>query len=73
MENPFKFGTIVQEEFFTDRKEEIGKIQQILESKNHLILISPRRFGKSSFDTQSYPNNRSTDNLHRFTIGYRYR
>lgn len=48
MENPFKFGTIVQEEFFTDRNQEIGKIQQILKSENHLILISPRRFGKSS-------------------------
>ena len=48
MENPFKFGTIVEEEFFTDRVNEVAYITQFLQSANHLILISPRRFGKSS-------------------------
>ncbi len=48
MENPFKFGTIVEAEFFTDRREEVRYICQFLNSANHLILISPRRFGKSS-------------------------
>ena len=27
MENPFKFGTIVDEEFFTDRVEEVAYIR----------------------------------------------
>lgn len=48
MENPFKFGTIVEAEYFTDRREEVRYICQFLDSANHLILISPRRFGKSS-------------------------
>ena len=48
MENPFKFGTIVEEEYFTDRVEEVAYIKQFLKSANHLVLISPRRFGKSS-------------------------
>ena len=48
MENPFKFGTIVEGEYFTDRQEEVRYICQFLNSANHLILISPRRFGKSS-------------------------
>ena len=48
MENPFKFGTIVEEEFFTDRVEEVEYIEQFMKSANHLVLISPRRFGKSS-------------------------
>ena len=48
MENPFKFGTIVEEEYFTDRIEEVAYIRHFVESANHLILISPRRFGKSS-------------------------
>ena len=48
MENPFKFGTIVEEEYFTDRIEEVAFICQFVNSANHLILISPRRFGKSS-------------------------
>ena len=48
MENPFKFGTIVEAEYFTDRTEEVAYIRHFVESANHLILISPRRFGKSS-------------------------
>ena len=48
MENPFKFGTIVEAEYFTDRIEEVAYISHFVESANHLVLISPRRFGKSS-------------------------
>ena len=48
MENPFKFGTIVEAEYFTDRVDEVAYIKQFIKSANHLILISPRRFGKSS-------------------------
>ena len=47
-ENPFKFGTIVEEEYFTDRVQEVAYIRQFIQSANHLVLISPRRFGKSS-------------------------
>lgn len=50
--NPFKFGTIVQGEFFTDRIEELEHVKQMLDSENHLVLISPRRFGKSSLITK---------------------
>lgn len=48
MENPFKFGTIVEEEYFTDRVEEVAYIKEFVKNANHLVLISPRRFGKSS-------------------------
>ena len=48
MKNPFKFGTIVENEYFTDRVSELAAICQTMDSENHLILISPRRFGKSS-------------------------
>ena len=48
MKNPFKFGTVVENEFFTDRIKEVQYIKQLLDSENHLVLISPRRFGKSS-------------------------
>lgn len=46
--NPFKFGTIVSDDFFTDRVNELEEVKQKLNSENHLVLISPRRFGKSS-------------------------
>ena len=48
MKNPFRFGTIVDDEYFTDREKEVKYICQFIQSTNHLILISPRRFGKSS-------------------------
>ena len=48
MNNPFKFGSIVDGDFFTDRREELLQIERMLNSDNHIILISPRRFGKSS-------------------------
>lgn len=48
MKNPFKFGTVVEDEFFTDRIKELQQVKQALDSDNHLTLISPRRFGKTS-------------------------
>jgi len=48
MKNPFKYGVLVDNEFFTDRNEELKEVQRTLDSENHLIMISPRRFGKSS-------------------------
>lgn len=53
MENPFKFGTVVNGKYFTDRKKEQMFLTQILNSPNHAILISPRRFGKSSLVAQT--------------------
>jgi len=48
MNNPFKFGSIVSEDFFTDRKAEHELLSQIIASSNHVIMIAPRRFGKTS-------------------------
>ena len=50
--NAFKYGTIVGGEFFTDRKRELEIIKHRLDSENHIILISPRRYGKSSLVKQ---------------------
>jgi AAA+ ATPase superfamily predicted ATPase len=46
--NPFKFGSVVSEDFFTDREVEYEKLSQIIASTNHVIMIAPRRFGKTS-------------------------
>lgn len=48
MNNPFKFGTIVEDQYFTDRKQELEAVNRALASENHLTIISPRRYGKSS-------------------------
>ncbi len=46
--NPFKFGSIVEGEYFANRQTEIKEVKSILSSENHLVLISPRRYGKTS-------------------------
>jgi len=48
MSNPFKFGTVVSDVFFTDRREEYAQLTQVIASENHLIMIAPRRYGKTS-------------------------
>jgi AAA+ ATPase superfamily predicted ATPase len=46
--NPFKFGSVVDGVYFTDREKELTRITSYIKGENHLILISPRRFGKTS-------------------------
>jgi AAA+ ATPase superfamily predicted ATPase len=46
--NPFKFGSVVDDPFFTDRVKEQKEIESILQSSVHLVIISPRRYGKTS-------------------------
>jgi len=46
--NPFKYGSIVAGEYFFDRKEECSRIVKTLSGGNNIVLIAPRRYGKSS-------------------------
>ncbi|MDD2229126.1 MAG: hypothetical protein PHY48_06940 [Candidatus Cloacimonetes bacterium] len=50
--NPFKFGTIVDGEYFTNRVKETAQIKSVLASENHLVMLSPRRYGKTSLITK---------------------
>lgn len=47
-ENPFVFGTIVSDENFADRKNELKELTADLTGKTNLIIFSPRRYGKTS-------------------------
>lgn len=46
--NPFLFGKVVRGKNFCNRTAEMEKIKQAAHSKNSLILVSPRRYGKTS-------------------------
>lgn len=48
LNNPFRFGKIVYDQYFYDREEELGKVKNILSSGNNIALYAPRRYGKSS-------------------------
>ncbi len=45
---PFKFGGIVTGQHFTNREDEIAKLQSNFISLQNTTIISPRRYGKSS-------------------------
>ena len=47
-ENPFIFGKIVKGAHFCNRKKEISELLSLAKSKNSLVIVSPRRYGKSS-------------------------
>lgn len=48
METPFLFGKTVSEEAFTNRAADIARLHANLRNHVNTILISPRRWGKSS-------------------------
>ncbi len=48
METPFIFGKIVSGKEFTDRESETVWLQQQWQAGNNCMIISPRRWGKSS-------------------------
>jgi predicted AAA+ superfamily ATPase len=47
-ENPFYFGRMVKVPYFTDREKDIARLQSNFRNGINTILISPRRWGKSS-------------------------
>ncbi len=54
--NPFLFGKVVRGEYFADREEEIKFIRNEVESGQNLVLMSPRRYGKTSLVVNAIEN-----------------
>lgn len=48
MKSPFQYGTLVGKENFVNRVEERKQLKEMLGSGINVMLISPRRWGKSS-------------------------
>jgi hypothetical protein len=48
MENPFVFGKIAEKEHFINRSNDIARLQNNFRNGINTILISPRRWGKTS-------------------------
>ncbi len=51
--SPFQYGTTVSNNCFTNREEEMAKLISNLTLQNNTMLISPRRWGKSSLVEKS--------------------
>lgn len=48
-ENPFRFGDPVSGKYYLKRENLSRNVAQFLENHIHVVLIGPRRFGKTSF------------------------
>jgi len=46
--NPFRFGDVALDEWFTDRAGELAELQADLTNGQNVALIAPRRYGKTS-------------------------
>src|SRR5271157_3227078 len=46
--NPFSYGTIVRGPYFFDRIVECERVVSTLAGGNNLVLLAPRRYGKTS-------------------------
>lgn len=46
--NPFRFGSVVEEDQFFNREKEVQEIRADLKAGINIIIYSPRRYGKTS-------------------------
>jgi uncharacterized protein len=46
--NPFRFGALALDESFTDRRDEIAEITTDIRNGQDVVILAPRRYGKSS-------------------------
>lgn len=53
MENPFKYGELSTGDNFCNRLEELKRLQAAFRDGQSIVLISPRRWGKSSLVNQA--------------------
>jgi len=46
--NPFRFGDLALDDAFTDRVDELAELTADIRNGQNVVLLAPRRFGKSS-------------------------
>lgn len=48
VQNPFRYGDVATGAFFTDRAAELAELEADIHSAQNVVIISPRRYGKTS-------------------------
>ncbi|MBI5227525.1 ATP-binding protein [Candidatus Micrarchaeota archaeon] len=57
--NPFIFGRIVRGEHFCNREKEMDNLKERISAKQHVVIISPRRYGKTSLIINALERNKT--------------
>jgi hypothetical protein len=52
-ENPFRYGDVATGRFFTDREAELRELVGDVHSGQNVLILSPRRYGKTSLVTEA--------------------
>ena len=68
IKNPFVVTGKIDAEYFCDRKEESQKIDKIISNGNNLVLISPRRMGKTGLIRYCYDYKLTDEEYYTFFI-----
>ncbi len=66
-ENPFTFGGLARDEGFVDRERELAELATDLRSGQDVVLLAPRRYGKSSLALRAMHEAAATDDV---LVGY---
>lgn len=66
MENPFYITGIIPESLFCDREKETDRIVRTLKNKEHILLTSPRRMGKTQLIRHVFEQPAIKDVYHTF-------
>lgn len=48
MDNPFRYGSAVAAPYFVNREQEMAELEMDMRSGQNVVIISPRRYGKTS-------------------------
>lgn len=68
IKNPFVVTGKIDAEYFCDRKDESQKIDKIISNGNDLVLISPRRMGKTGLIRYCYDYKLTDEEYYTFFI-----
>jgi len=68
MQNPFLVNGYVSVEYFCDRENETAELIRKVTNGNNLVLISPRRMGKTGLIDHSFNNRNIKKNYYTFYI-----
>jgi uncharacterized protein len=47
-DNPFRYGGVVRDAYFADREDELATLRGAIRSGQNVVVVSPRRYGKTS-------------------------
>jgi AAA+ ATPase superfamily predicted ATPase len=68
MKNPFLLKGYISEEYFCDRKKETENLTRFITNDNNVVLVSPRRMGKTGLIEHCFRQEEISNNYYTFFV-----